>query len=1750
MASVIKAALTVHRRQIAPQAHLTQLNPAIPFAEQRLRVPTEAEPFPPQYPTAAVSVNGFGYGGTNAHAILVEPPEAAPPVERPAPVGVLPLSGRNDTGARQLARDLLPVVADPAVDPATLVDGLWSRRAHHNYRFAVPFGDRDQLLSRLTAIVDGTVSGGRTAVDGAAPAFVFSGMGPQWWRMGRDLLTAGGPFAGAAGEVDEVFAGLAGWSLRDELRRDEADSRVTATEVAQPANFLVQVGLAAELAHYGVQPAAVVGHSVGEVSAAYVSGMLSLEDAVTVSYHRSRLQATTAGTGGMLAVGLSEAEAVDALAARTDLCIAAVNSPSAVTLAGTHSAIGELADELTTQGVFVRRLQVEVPYHSQLMDPILAELTSALADLRPRTPTLPLYSTVTAKQVTGPDWDATYWCANVREPVRFADAMTNMVVGGDRVFLEIGPHPVLSGSIREIMVRAAVPGTAVATLNRQSDDHTSIRTALADLYVAGALDTAHAPGAPIELPPQRPLPSHRFQRTRMWSVEQLVADDLFGSSDARALPGDPIEPGQTEWRTELAAARLPWLRDHAVEDMVVLPGAAYIDAALAAAAELTGRSAPALEDVRFVTPLVLEDNDIPVLRLTADPASGRFSVSSRSGSASGWTRHAHGRIVDGLLRPTLSPPNFTARVRVSADQLYPRLADRGLVYGPQFRRIVYAEVDDGQVVARVDATATGIDASNHQAHPTVVDAALQCVALLVDGSDAADGAVVPAGARYVRQFAALPDQVLVAVTRRDPQPGEPELVADVVLSDLDGVVLLELHRVQFRPISPRRPVLARLEKLWAEPRFESREPRDPAAMDAALATERVMVISAGEASTDWADDYAARRGAKRPLTVSGSDPALVCSEVQAALGAMVMSDPENISPVVVAFIAATTATPPPAARAAELPALLVGTARAMQNIADEALSRGVELPLRGLVITRGALPVGWDTVDPDVAGSTLVGARRVLRNEQPQLSWRLVDVDDASGADTIVRECLAGGAYDNDDVDEVALRGDQRVVIVTRSALADRLADLEEARPLTDPEANFEIAAPASGRLADLALREIPRIAPGPGEFEMRVEGIGLNFKDPMKVMGVLGEAELAGTHFGLTIGMEGLGVVTRVGPGVTGVRIGESRFVAVAGMAQRYVITRIDAGETVPGHDLPLEAYGSIVVLMTAHYALKHAAHVEPGDWVLVTGGAGGVGMAAVQIAAKAGARVIATASTPDRAAVLRSLGAEYVVDSRSLSAMDEVRALTGGHGADVVISAAPGEAVVTNLKVAAEFGRVVEVGKTEIFGGRLLDMAVFNKNLALISIDLDRMMARRRDLMARVNDEVLGLIASGEYELLPTRILPVSQLVDAFDQVARSNQLGRVVLDFRDPAPPVKPGRPIARIRSDAAYLITGGLGDFGLATAAWLAARGAGRIVLAGRRGAVTDAQRAAVAALAARAEIRVEQLDVAERSSVDALLARLSDGPQLRGVFHAAGVLADEPLDQVSTFGLEAVLSPKARGALNLHDALAETDLDMFVLYSSVTSMAGTVPQYSYAAANSLLDWLAHYRRNLGLPGLSINWGSLAGGMAASSREIATYLSLNGLRPIPLADACEYLDAAIALDPGQAVIADIDMGVWGSMHPASAGTPRFAERVTAARAADGAGGSVRAELAAMAGEQRIESLATLLTEMVAAVLGIPNEVVDVRTPLPDLGLDSLMAVELRARVNMTLEMEISAMELNRSGGLSSLAARLADQITTAR
>jgi NAD(P)-dependent dehydrogenase (short-subunit alcohol dehydrogenase family) len=387
----------------------------------------------------------------------------------------------------------------------------------------------------------------------------------------------------------------------------------------------------------------------------------------------------------------------------------------------------------------------------------------------------------------------------------------------------------------------------------------------------------------------------------------------------------------------------------------------------------------------------------------------------------------------------------------------------------------------------------------------------------------------------------------------------------------------------------------------------------------------------------------------------------------------------------------------------------------------------------------------------------------------------------------------------------------------------------------------------------------------------------------------------------------------------------------------------------------------------------------------------------------------------------------------------------------------------------------------------------------------------------------------------------------------VQRSAHVGRVLLGFDDATALVRPALPRTRIEAQASYLITGGFGAFGLATARWLAARGARHLVLVGRSGATLPVQTQAVAALRAQGvEVISRQLDITRPDEVLALLQSMQSMqsgearlPPLRGVFHTAGVIQDGPFSTLSEQALQAVLAPKAQGAVNLHRALLQTGItvDWFVLFSSVAAITGTVPQTAYAAANAALDALAQHRRSLGLAATSVNWGALSGGgMAEASDEVARYLALMGFKTTPMERACAYLDAALALQATQPVICEIDWDSWGRAHAASASVRRFAELVNAARAGSRAGNEVMAQLAALPAEARVPALSELLAGHIASVMGIPAESVDRQTPLPELGMDSLMAVELNLRVTTALGVEVPALEFTRGDGLNALAARL--------
>ncbi|SHT73517.1 type I polyketide synthase [Mycobacteroides abscessus] len=1750
VAGLIKAALTVQRRTIAPQVVLDKLNPEIPFDQLQIRIPTEVEPYPDLGAPAYAAVNSFGYGGTNAHVLVQEPPA---PVQTEAPardsIRIFPVSARSGSALHEVAgRYAKQLSSDLSQDGAQrLKTAATARRAQHYLRKGFIYRDADDLLAQLnTYAASDEAAPPRALVEGISdPVFVFSGMGPQWWGMARALLERPGIFRDAAAEIDEVFQEISGWSVIAELLRPQTDSRVSRTEIAQPANFLVQSALAKHLQQFGIRPTAVVGHSVGEVAAAYVSGALSLRDAATVSFHRSRLQAKTAGSGGMLAVGL-DAEEAQRRAARfgSAVCVAAINSTAATTLSGDSAALQTLHDELAGDGIFARMLHVEVPYHSQLMDPILGELATALAGLTPRKAAVPVYSTVTGEKMHSAAFaEPDYWCKNVRDSVLFAKAVDTLIVDRYRVFLELGPHPVLLGNIRESFVRHSVSGAAIQTLHRDQDDEQSVLQAIADLYAVGAID---APGqADIYesgVVPHMDLPKYPWSQEEVWEEDPLTLRARYGDADRFALLGDRVDALTPQWEVTLAPANLPWLPDHTVLGSVVLPGTAYLDAALSAVRQRSGRAQAGLDSVVFAVPLVVADHDAPITRITVDEPTKRFTVNGRSAHTQLWTAHANGRLVEANLgSKRIDVPAWSANDRVfDGEDVYKGLSAVGLSYGPAFQRIQSVRIGSAGCVAQL-ASPESVSAQRHAVHPALADAALQCIAVLLAARPELDippTAHVPASIDRVRLYGEVPEDPVAVVEITSTQP----LCANAYLASRDGEVALAMTGVTLRPVGSASTPLSELEQYFYEPRWEPLEEEiegQPAPTTTAPAARPANVI-VEIAQVPLAVAEGARRAAAAGVAVLNAD---TVEKANLAVTFAEALDRDEFLRVLVTVGSGKSAV--------ENVAGLVTVAQSLRMVMEAETERGVVSPdVQAVLVSKNAFLAPGDR-DLDLDQAALVGARRVLANEQHPAKWSLVDLPAAVSAEEVTAEI---GAMSR--AEEVAVRQGLRWTQRMRRSLPELVAPWEEPFEPTDPEVAYEVQIPDTRTLKDIKLRACDRIEPGPRQVEVRVETVGLNYKDPLKVLGILTERELGKTYFKLEPGMEGFGVITRVGSQVTEVRVGESIAVAERGLLRRYLTFDLDGGAAwEPIADVHLQrdefdplAVGSGVPFFTAGYAFYKLADVRPGETVLIHGAAGGMGMAAVQVAANMGAVVYATAGSEERRRAALDLGATAAFDSRSVGFVDDILQITEGRGVDVIYNSLPGEMIAQNFAVAGEFCRIIEIGKADIYFGGATDLKPFSGNLSFHSIDMDRMLRLRPEIFRELRRECTEMLTAGKLTPLPYTRFPIEEVVGAFEAVFRAEHMGRIVLDLRDQTPTLLPRKPEpAPVRPGHSYLITGGFGGFGLATARSLARAGATHLILASRSGAATEVARAQIEALrAADVDVWEEQVDISDYDQVADLIAKVeASGHPLRGVFHAAAVAHDEVIADISAESLRKVFRPKVQGALNLDKATREHDvpLDHFVLYSSISGLIGIVPQLTYAAANSVLDGLAASRRAAGLPALSVSWGAMSGGGMAESDAIVKFLDSVGLRRLNMDMGAAFMRECSRFPLSHVAIAGIDWGVLRTPLPSTAKSTRFAHLSAEAAAVSNEQAAFRAAVLALPEEERGPMVTKELAKELANVLKVDVDSIDPKGPIADLGIDSLMAVEFAARAGKQLNIQISAFQFTPDLTLEAVGARVA-------
>lgn len=1758
VAGLIKAALTVQRRTIAPQVVLDKLNPEIPFDELQIRIPTEVEPYPDMGAPAYAAVNSFGYGGTNAHVIVQAPPAAAEP-QAPArdSIRIFPVSARSGAALHQVAGRYAALLGSDLSEEGAqrLKTAATGRRAQHYLRKGFIYRDADDLLTQLNSYAESEEAApARALVEGISdPVFVFSGMGPQWWGMARALLQTPGVFRDTAAEIDAVFQEISGWSVIAELLRPEGDSRVSSTEIAQPANFLVQSALAEHLRQFGIRPTAVVGHSVGEVAAAYVSGALSLRDAATVSFHRSRLQAKTAGSGGMLAVGL-DAEEAQRRAARfgTAVCVAAINSAAATTLSGDSKALQTLHDELAEYGVFARMLHVEVPYHSQLMDPILGELATALAGLAPRQSDVPVYSTVTGEKIDSAAFaDPDYWLKNVRESVLFAKAIDTLIEDRYRVFLELGPHPVLLGNIRESFVRHSVSGAAVQTLHRDQNDEQSVLQAVTDLYAVGAIDAPGEAGLYENgSVPHMDLPKYPWSQEELWEEDALTLRARYGDADRFALLGDRAEALTPQWEVTLAAANLPWLPDHTVLGSIVLPGTAYLDAALSAVRQRSGRGQAGLDSVVFAVPLVVAEHDAPITRLTVDEPTKRFTVNGRSAHTQLWTAHANGRLVEanlGTLRIDVPAQSEFDRI-FDGEDVYKGLAAVGLSYGPAFQRIQSVRIGSAGCVAQL-TTPEGVDASGsvlrHAIHPALADAALQCIAVLLAARpelDVPPTAHIPASVDRVRLYHEVPQDPIAFVEITSTQP----LRANAYLASQDGEVALALTGVTLRPVGSALDPLSELDQYFYEPRWEPLEEEVEAQPDSAPAASRSAAAPAARAANvivgigDVAAAFAegARRAASAGAVILKADPG---ADLADAFAAALHAD--TYLRVLATVGAGKTLV--------ENLHQLVTIAQALRVVLEAETERGVVSPDVQVVVvsTRAFLAPGDSGLDLDQ--TALVGARRVLANEQHPAKWSLVDLPDSATPDEVAAEI---GAMNR--AEEVAVRAGERWTQRMRRSLSELVAPWEEPFEPTDPEVAYEVQIPDTRTLKDIALRACDRIEPGPRQVEVRVETLGLNYKDPLKVLGILTERELGETYFKLEPGMEGFGVVTRVGSAVNELRVGESIAVAERGLLRRYLTFDLDGGaawerideEHLQREDFDPLAVGSGVPFFTAGYAFYKLADLQPGETVLIHGAAGGMGMGAVQIAVNMGAVVYATAGSEERRRAALELGATAAFDSRSVGFVDDILRITEGRGVDVIYNSLPGEMIAQNFAVAGEFCRIIEIGKADIYFGGAVDLKAFSGNLSFHAIDMDRMLRLRPETFRELRRECTEMLTSGKLTPLPFTRFPIDDVVGAFEAVFRAAHMGRIVLDLRDQTPKLLPRKPdTAPVRPGHSYLISGGFGGFGLATARSLARAGATHLILAGRSGATTEVARAQIEALrAADVDVWEERIDISDYDQVSDLIAKVeASGHPLRGVFHAAAVAHDEVLADISAESLYKVFAPKVDGALNLDKATREHEvpLDHFVLYSSISGLIGIVPQVTYAAANSVLDGLAQARHAAGLPALSVSWGAMSGGGMAEVEAIVKFLDSVGLRRLNMDLGATLMHECSRFQLPHVAIAGVDWGVLRTPLPSTAKSTRFAHLSAEAAAVSNEQAAFRAAVLALPEEERGPMVTKELAKELANVLKVDVDSIDPTGPIADLGIDSLMAVEFAARAGKQLNIQISAFQFTPDLTLEAVGARVA-------
>ena len=1211
---------------------------------------------------------------------------------------------------------------------------------------------------------------GKPAQQTGQVTFVFSGHGSQWIGMGRTLLESEPAFRDLMAKCDAAIQSLSGWSVLKELAAPEDRSRLDQTEYFQPVLFALQTSLAALWRSWGIVAGAVIGHSLGEIAAAHVAGVITLEDAAKIAVHRGRVMQSVSGTGAMAAVELSAEQAKTFLTQHgLQLTLAAINGPRLVTLSGESEAIHRFLSELKSEGISGRRLKVNCAFHSPAMVASAEALTRQLSNLRPKGSKTSIYSTVQGSRISSSEFDTAYWGRNVRDPVQFAAAMQAAIADGCWLFLEIGPHPILASAIKQCLEAGEINGAVLPSLRRGQNERATLLTSLGALYEFGheiRWNVLHADGRCCVS-----LPSYPWQRERHWAVAAESGLQIGRASADVPWPGRVVRSAFFDGlvlESELSSDVPGFIHDHRICGVATLPATGMIDFALSAARQAlvgealapTGLSAESggenlvLENFAIQHALLVPDQEHRLVQLGFKPTSARagsFELFSRaittSASNSAWTLHASGAVRLALATetrafrsdeiPNLDQAKASCGESVDVGDHYNLMWRRGVEFGASFRGVEKLWRGSQSCLANIRIPQTNVaSAESHFVHPALLDACLQAIAptMPVDaGLDGSPSAYLPVTIERLWADQAI-SSACWSFARLRPQSESSlsHLLADVWIYDdaarvVGAVHGLKLQRAERHELAQIRGSTAAggcHEVVWDAQSLSRRDNEATAKFEG-----RCLVFADRGGIAQRFLEQSSERGAEWVVVYLGkgyarqADGSFEISPARADDYRRLLKELRTSEqwPVQAVVHMAGLDLPPVALEngrcLTDEQVVSVGSVlHLVQAIAEE---KGDAVP-RLWLISRSVVPVSGGRVVVEPAQAPVWGLGRVISLEHPDFRCTNVDLSGAPAANGSCLEqlwdelCAPDGGEDR-----LALSDGQRFVARLRPLKHGEILCPMPARPETSCIALHRVA---SGVLEELRWRPSRRRPPAAGEVEIQVVAAGLNFRDvlvALKMMEGRGER----------LGGECAGRIVSVGAGVQELKVGDEVVAfAIGGLASHVTISsKLVIRKP---KSLSLEAASALpVVFLTALYAFRRVARLRPGQRILIHAAAGGVGSAAVQLAKQAGAEIFGTAGSPEKRELLKSWGVQHVFDSRSLTFAEEVRALIGERGLDVVLNSLAGEFAVRSLDLVRADGVFVELGKRDILDP--LQVAQDYRGVNYVAFDLADISERDPELI-----------------------------------------------------------------------------------------------------------------------------------------------------------------------------------------------------------------------------------------------------------------------------------------------------------------------------------------------------------------------------------------------------------------------------------